>query len=140
MKPHTQERRKSASNIIQFPVKNSKSTWIPLPSNARFSDCFDEYICFNDCLEDLGIYDGYKLTCRTSFELSEIKSKTLCIVLFLETNEQTAKLVTIDRKNQTVTLYGASKHFQPITLFDNEIQILAIVEEVRRPIKGGKIL
>lgn len=119
--------------VVEFLPKN-KWQWIPLPSNARTSDRYDEYIVSGDSLEGIGIHDDYKLTCRTTFEIWEVKPNRVCIVLLLDTNEQTAKMVQINHEEETVTLIGANPNYKPKTYFYDEVQILAIVEEVRRKI------
>lgn len=122
-----------AGKVVEFRPRN-KRNWIPLPRNARTFDLFDEYEVNGDSLEGIGIFDGNLLTCRTNFDISEVKPNRVCIVYIRHLNEQTAKMVVVNN-DQTVTLFGANPHYKPETFFADEIQILAIVEEVRQNAK-----
>lgn len=122
-----------AGKVVDFLPLN-KHKWIPLPKNAKTSDRFDDYEICGESLEGIGIFDGMSLTCRTTFEISDIKPHKVCIVLLLHTNEQTAKMVQINHQEETVTLIGANPNYKSTTYFYDEIQILAIADEVRRKI------
>lgn len=119
-----------AGRIVPFPFVKPKKKWIPLPKGARSFDQFREYEVCGDSLEELRIYDGDLLTCRTNFEISEVKPNKICIVYIVPKNEQTAKMVQINGDG-TVTLLGANPKYKPQIYFVNEIQILALVDEVR---------
>lgn len=120
----------AAGKIVPFTPQQQRH-WIPLPKNARAFDTYDEYEVCGDSLEGIGIFDGHYLTCRTKFDISDIKPGKVCIVQILVTNEQTAKMIELNAGDGTVTLIGANPNYKPQTFFTDEIEILAIVEEVR---------
>lgn len=118
-----------AGTVVEFTPREARK-WIPLPKTARPFDQFAEYEVCGDSLEDLGIKDGFLLTCRKNFELSEIRPNKVCIVHVIPTDEQTAKLVSINNDG-TITLNGANSEYKAKTYFADEIQILALVVEFR---------
>lgn len=120
----------AAGKVIPLTPRD-KHKWIPLPKNARVSDKYDEYEVCGDSLEGLHIYDGMILTCRITFDITDVKPHKICIVQILPSNEQTAKMVHLNACDGTVTLIGANPSYRPQTFFTDEIEILAIVEEVR---------
>lgn len=119
-----------AGKVVPFTPRDEQE-WIPLPKNARPSDRFDKYEISGDSLEGIGILDGFILTCRTNFNISEIKADTVCIVLILPANEQTAKMVRVDPARARITLIGASRHYKPQSYHIDDIEILAICDEIR---------
>ncbi len=121
-----------AGRVVPF-VPRSERKWIPLPKNARAFDKFAEYEVSGDSLEGIGIYDGNLLTCRTNFELSEVKPNKVCVIYLRVTGEQIAKMIKLNHDG-TLTLFGANPRFEPRTYFIDEIEILALVEEVRRKV------
>ena len=121
-----------AGKIVPFTPRDQRK-WIPVPKGARAFDQFSEYEVCGDSLTGLNIHDGDLLTCRKNFELSEVRPNKICIVRLLTTGEQIAKLVRLNCDG-TVTLSGANPRFEPQTYFADEIEILAMVVEVRRAI------
>lgn len=122
-----------AGKIVEFTPRNQRR-WIPLPPNARPNDKYDDYEVCGDSLEGIGIYDGFLLSCRTTFNISDVKpKKTVCIILLHATNEQTAKMVDINAEEGLITLIGANPNYKPTPYFFDEVEIIAVVEEVRFP-------
>lgn len=125
-----------AGKVVPFPQQiedesdDDNKIWIPLPKGARTFDKFAEYEVCGDSLQEIGIKHGYKLTCRTNFELWEVKPDKVCIVYINSTNEKTAKMVRLNNDG-TVTLCGANAKYKPKTYFADEIEILALVIEAR---------
>lgn len=121
----------AAGKVVPFTL-NPRRKFIPLPKTARPNDRFCEFEVLGSSLIDLGISDGDLLTCKVTFNITEIKPKTICIVRILPTDEETAKMLEIDVANETITLIGANKTFKPRTFFIDEVEILAIAVELRK--------
>ncbi len=122
----------AAGKVVEFLPRECRK-WIPLPKGARAFHQYAEYEICGDSLEGLNIFDGDLLTCRKNFELSEVKPKKICIVRLLHTNEQIAKMVRLN-DDGTVTLSGANPRFVAQTYFADEVEIMALVVEVRRQV------
>lgn len=67
-----------AGSTVEFRPRGK--TWITRPRNARATDSLVSAVVSGNSLEEDGIRDGDRLTCRTNFDLSEIRNGRLVIV------------------------------------------------------------
>lgn len=117
-----------AGKVVDF-IPKDKKRWITLPQNARYFDQYSEFEVIGDSLEGIRIYAGYILVCRKNFTIQDIKPHKVCILL-LPTGELTAKMIQLNG-DDTVTVFGANPKYKPQNYFRDEVEILAVVDEVK---------
>lgn len=118
--------------VVSFTPRGQKK-WISLPAGARSFDKLEEFEVCGDSLEDLYIFDGDTLICRTNFEYCEIKPNRVCIIRFIKTNDLSAKMVQIN-VDGTVTILSGNIKYAPYVCFTDEIEVLALAIETKRRI------
>jgi SOS-response transcriptional repressor LexA len=118
-----------AGKVVPFTPRDKKR-WASLPKNARSFDQFTEFEVCGDSLEGRRILNGDILLCRTNFEPSEISPTDICIIRVLPTGDEFAKMIR-QNGDGTITILAANPKYDPIVVFEDQVQILALVVEAK---------